>query len=301
VKEFFRRRGEPARDERVVDLDFPQSVERRSPASFGPAWDAVTRVLDSLGNADLAPLAARSPGLHEYDWSAYLTCSVVRMVTVLDALRARGHSSGRVLDFGSYFGNFSLMCALAGYRVDAVDGYRAYRGALDGCAKLMTDAGVHVMDFDDAGYDLSATPDGAYDAILFMGIIEHLPHTPRPTLETLNRVLCPGGLFVVDTPNLAYLYTRRKLARGETVFPPIERQYYTEVPFEGHHREYTVAEVRWMLMQLGHTEIAVETFNYSQFALGRLEGDAVDLYDEMQRDPSARELIFAVSRKPVGG
>src|SRR4029079_2436515 len=96
---------------------------------------------------DLTPLARHSPALRDYDWSGYLTCSVVRMVHALEAVRRRTASPAKVLDYGSYFGNVSLMLSAAGYQVDAVDSYRAYEGALAGCVSLLEREGVHVSDF----------------------------------------------------------------------------------------------------------------------------------------------------------
>jgi len=282
----------------TLDLDFPACVERAFPASFPVAWEAVHRVLSVATTADLSPLAKHSPALRGYDWRVYLTCSVVRMTRVLEALRAQGPAVVRVLDYGAYFGNVSLMCASAGYAVDAVDGFRACDGALDGCVTLLKRAGVRVADFHDTGHQLTTSADGTYDAVVCLGVLEHIAHTPRFLLQTLDRVLRPGGTLILDTPNLAYAYTRDKLARGQTIFCPLEAQYDTEVPFEGHHREYTIAEVRWMLERLRHVPIEIETFNYSQFALGQLHGVDVQRHRQMERDPAAREIIFAVSRKP---
>jgi len=288
-----RRQADP-----ILNLDFPACLERRYPVSFPPAWDAVQKILPLAASADLTPLAKHSPALRGFDWTSYLTCSAARMVHALDALRARGLMSGRVLDYGAYFGNFSLMCASAGYLVDAVDGYKALDGALDTCVARLRQSGVHVMDFDDTGHQLTTVADGTYDAVLCMGVLEHMAHTPRPLLETLDRVLRPGGWLALDTPNLAYAYTRQKLARGESIFCPIEAQYDSALPFEGHHREYTIDEVRWLLAQRRHTPIDIETFNYSQFALPRLAGAQVLLHREMEKDPGAREIILSLSRKP---
>jgi 2-polyprenyl-3-methyl-5-hydroxy-6-metoxy-1,4-benzoquinol methylase len=282
----------------AVDLDFPACVQREFPAEFAPAWDAVQRVLSASSRSDLAPLATRSPALRGYDWNRYLSCSVVRMARALEMLRRYGIGSGRVLDYGAYFGNFSLMCSVVGYAVDAIDGYRSYEGALDGCVALLTGAGVRVFDFAETGYALTTTLDGAYDAVLCMGILEHIAHTPRPLLDTLDRVLRPGGVLLIDTPNLAYIYNREKLARGQSVFYPIESQYYSDIPFEGHHREYTADELRWMLEQLQHESIEIQTFNYSHFGLPRLSGAHARLYEQMARDPSSREVLLSASRKP---
>ncbi|MFP5379435.1 MAG: class I SAM-dependent methyltransferase, partial [Vicinamibacteria bacterium] len=195
-------------------------------------------------------------------------------------------------------GNFALALAAGGYRVEAIDAYGEYGDALAPCVALQRGSGVVVHDFATAGPDLSSLH-GRFDAVVCAGVIEHIPHTPRLLLETLTRLLAPGGVLVLDTPNLAYLYRRLALLEGQTIFPPIAQQYYTELPFEGHHREYTVAEVEWMLGAAGHEVLSIETFNYSVFGQTQLVGDHVDYYHAMQADPSLREIIFAVSRRPA--
>lgn len=281
----------------MVRLDFPRCIEREHPETFPAAWAAVQDVLATLPGTDFSSLSRRSPGLQDFGWASYLRCSVVRMARALDALGTVGDQA-RVLDFGAYFGNFSLACARRGYRVDALDSYRFYGAAMDKVVALLRQANVSVRDADDLGADLSRLPEGGYDAVLCMGVVEHIPHTPRFVLEAIDRTLKPGGLLVLDTPNLAYLYNRQKLARGESPFCPIAMQYETEIPFEGHHREYTVAEVRWMIERLGHEAVSLDTFNYSIYGLDVVQGQDLENLRLMANDPLLREVTMTVSRKP---
>jgi SAM-dependent methyltransferase len=281
---------------REVDLDFPASIERAFPREFAIAWTAIADLVATLPGTDFAALETHSPALRGYDWANYLRCSVARMVRALGAVSALPAAS-RVLDFGSYFGNFALMLQRAGYAVDALDSYRDYGISLAKPRRLLEDAGARVLDFADVGFDLSGLPEQSYAAIVCAGVIEHIPHTPRLLLESLNARLRMGGLLVLDTPNLAYVYNRQRLARGESVFCPLALQYDTELPFEGHHREYTLAEVRWLLNRLGHETVLVETFNYSIYGAGRLTGLDAENFELMARDETMRELIFTVSRR----
>ena len=75
------------------------------------------------------------------------------------------------------------------------------------------------------------------------------------------------------------------------------QQDYTELPFEGHHREYIVDEIAWMLNEAGHEPISLETFNYSFLAQAEIAGPHVGYHDAMDADPSLREVIFSVSRR----
>jgi SAM-dependent methyltransferase len=282
--------------EEELQLDFPRCLEADFPDDLPGAGDAVASIVDAVAGADLTPLSRRSPALRGFDWPAYLRCSIARMVHAAAALRRRGVVSGRLLDYGSYFGNFALMFARAGFSVDAVDSYRTYEAAFDGPRHVLADAGVHLFDFADLGYGLAGV-EARYDVVLCMGVIEHIPSSPRPLLDTLDRVLARGGLLVIDTPNLVHLYNRQKIARGETVLAGIEAQYETELPFEGHHREYTIPELVWMLRRIGHRQISVEAFNYSSYALGTLASRDVHNHWNMVRDPTMREYLMTVSAK----
>jgi SAM-dependent methyltransferase len=126
----------------------------------------------------------------------------------------------------------------AGFAVDAVDSYRAYEGAFAGPTRVLAESGVSLIDFADVGYGLAGM-DARYDIVLCMGVIEHVPSSPRPLLETLDRVLARGGLLVLDTPNLVHLYNRQNFARGDTVLADIQAQFETELPFEA-----TIASTR---------------------------------------------------------
>jgi SAM-dependent methyltransferase len=164
----------------------------------------------------------------------------------------------------------------------------------------MEKAGVTVIDAPDMARGLAGCDQRGYDAVLCLGVIEHVPHTPRLLLETLVRRLRPGGLLIVDTPNLAYLYNRQRLARGQSVMPAIQSQYDVEPPFEGHHREYTLEEVHWMFGRLGLSIVHADTFSYSIYALGQISGTDRENFELMESHPDMRELILAVGRLPDG-
>jgi len=56
-------------------------------------------------------------------------------------------------------------------------------------------------------------PDGAYDAIVFADVVEHLRH-PEQALTGLVPKLAPGGRFVISVPNVAHYSVRFGLLRG---------------------------------------------------------------------------------------
>jgi 2-polyprenyl-3-methyl-5-hydroxy-6-metoxy-1,4-benzoquinol methylase len=281
----------------VIRLNFPDCAREEFPLDFEKAWSATQAILDVLPESNLSPLADHSPGLTLGNSYEYVRLSVIRLARVGLALRRSGLTSGRILDFGSYYGNFSLFVRSLGFEVYAADTYGSYRGAFSKTLPLLHKAGVKVIDLTEKGRDLALFESDFFDAVLCMSVIEHVPHTPKPILLALNRVLRPGGTLVLDTPNLLYAYTRERLAEGKPIFTPIELQFNVEPPFEGHHREYTPSEVKYMLEAIGHEVTDFDIYNYSIYELKELAGQGAARFARMAIDPELRELIFTRSIK----
>jgi len=284
-------------ESKLVKPDFRGVLAREYPNENLTAWETTNNILSIVEGTDLDALALHSPALKGFDWSSYLQLSTIRMARTLHALRIQGVYSGRIADIGSYFGNFSLLFSQNGYEVTAVDSYSQYGSTLQPVINLLKSNGVAVRDFSELGTSLEKLPPESFDVVISMGVIEHIPHTPRLFLEAVNRILRPGGLLIIDTPNLGYLYTREKLSRGESIFCPLELQYETALPFEGHHREYTQQELLWMLKRIDHELLDLQMFNYSMCGLSEISGADAEKWRAMEKDASLRELILTVSRK----
>ncbi|MDD2053704.1 class I SAM-dependent methyltransferase [Pseudomonas putida] len=273
-----------------MKLSFSDELQRDFAAEFAIADRAAQQVMARIDGKDYTVLEAHSPGLKGFNWANYINLSSIRMVRALRMVRTHLPPGARVLDFGAYFGNCSLMLAQAGYQVTALDSFDSYGACFEENQRLLREQGVQVQNFADF------KPDGGYDAVVLMGVIEHVPHTPRLLLQDLHRALVADGLLVLDTPNLAYIYNRQKLARGQSIHPPIQSQFATELPFEGHHREYTAGEIEWMLNASDFRVLESEAFNYSIYGLTELMGTDLENYQAMLADPSMRELLIYAAR-----
>jgi 2-polyprenyl-3-methyl-5-hydroxy-6-metoxy-1,4-benzoquinol methylase len=140
---------------------------------------------------------------------------------------------------------------------------------------------------------------GRFDVVLAGALIEHVPHTPRHLLETLLGTVRPGGLLLLDTPNVARYWNRRALERGETIFQPIEDQFLSEPPWEGHHREYTADELKWMLEHIGCEEVDVEFLDYNMLQYEALSAEHIECLATIVEDPSQSDILLAAGRRPV--
>lgn len=55
--------------------------------------------------------------------------------------------------------------------------------------------------------------DGAFDAVVALGVIQYL-YDPERFLDEARRVLRPGGTLVIEVPNVAYVAQRLRLLAG---------------------------------------------------------------------------------------
>lgn len=283
-----------------VPIRFPDCIQEEFPDEFPAAWAITEDIIRVAPDFRLGDSAAHWTEAERSSWEQYLRCSVARMVRVSRVLREAGISSGKALDYGAWFGNYSLLLREYGLEVEAADYFTTFFGGTGNPVhEHLLGRNVSFLDFKDHGEMLEHLEPGTYDVILCMGVIEHIPHTPRPTLERLTALLRPGGYLLMDTPNIAYAYNRLKLMRGHSIHPPIQDHFNCSPPFMGHHREYTLAEMEWMVHRLGHEAVALETYNYSLFSIDELAGN--DLFNHIlaRDEPNARECIFSASRKPV--
>jgi 2-polyprenyl-3-methyl-5-hydroxy-6-metoxy-1,4-benzoquinol methylase len=229
----------------------------------------------------------------------YLRQTITRVYHLVMALRKLGMQSGKLLEVGSFFGTFAGSLQKLGYQVTAVDRYPNFEGALDGFVNYLRHIGVTVLATtpDDEMAIINQLPN--FDVVISMAVIEHIPHTPRYFLETLARRIRPGGLLALDTPNIARYWNRRKLQAGSSIHFDIKDQYFSPIPFEGHHREYTADEMCWMLEQVGCNAVHCELFDYNLLQFPELSHEHIQALLSMTLDPSLADTILVVGRRNV--
>lgn len=97
---------------------------------------------------------------------------------------------------------------------------------------------------------------GSFRAVVFHELFEHLRIDPIQTLLEAHRVLEPGGLLLLSTPNLRSFRGLRNLVlhhRGSVGSTGVYRQYekLSALGHMGHVREYTAREVAEFLSHVG--------------------------------------------------
>jgi SAM-dependent methyltransferase len=258
--------------------------------------DDIIELLDTFQPEAIEPHVAL---LSDESMPLYLRMNVVRVVRLVESLRRRGVATGTVLEVGAWFGSFALSLRRLGYEVVACDRYESYGGAFASHIELMEKNGVKIVSTSrESELDQIASL-GQFDVVLAGAVIEHVPHTPRFLLETLYGTVRPGGLLLLDTPNVARYWNRRALERGETIFQPLAEQYVCEPPWEGHHREYTAAEFEWMLQQVGCEDVEVEFVDYNMLQFSELSAEHCECLARIVEDPSQSDTLLATGRKPA--
>lgn len=89
--------------------------------------------------------------------------------------------------------------------------------------------------------------DGSFDIVLYCEVIEHLLSDPAHSLKEIWRLLKPGGLLILTTPNVARLENVARMIAGANLYDP----YSGYGPYGRHNREYTRHELWRLLTYLG--------------------------------------------------
>jgi 2-polyprenyl-3-methyl-5-hydroxy-6-metoxy-1,4-benzoquinol methylase len=228
---------------------------------------AVQEVMPFVTVENQKLIAEHNAGWHpdSFRFDAYLVLSERRYLRVIDGLNRLGRESGAspaVLDVGGFLGAFPLALARVGADVTLSEEYGYYGNAFDDLAEHLTGAGVTVWPADFT-QPLKDPPPRRFDLVTAMAILEHLPNSPRVLMDNVYGCVAPDGLAAIEVPNIAYWPNRVRALKGESVHQPFGGYYASAVPFTGHHREYTAAELRQLLDWTGFDVASLECFNYT--------------------------------------
>jgi SAM-dependent methyltransferase len=125
-----------------------------------------------------------------------LVGGLVARLRYLDAAPFRG--AGRALDVGCGNGNHLRRLAALGFRARGLD-------VSPRAVALCRAAG---LDVDEGTLEDARLPAASFDLVVASHVLEHL-RDPRAFLAEAARVLAPGGVLVVKTPNADALARRR--------------------------------------------------------------------------------------------
>jgi SAM-dependent methyltransferase len=156
----------------------------------------------------------------------------------------------RVFSLGSAPNDIELL--LMHYRGADVTG-SAFRGSdtrehikveyeLDGGYRYTTT--VHLRDF---ARDMLPTPERPHDVVLAFEVLEHMMQSPRRLLSEARRVLRPGGLLLVTTPN-AQFWPRILYAVKGRCYPDVD--FHDQIEAR-HHHVFSLPELTGTIESVG--------------------------------------------------
>ncbi|MFT3886300.1 MAG: class I SAM-dependent methyltransferase [Flavobacteriales bacterium] len=165
--------------------------------------------------------------------------TIKRYGELLDDLEVH-HRTGRLIDVGCGGGGF-LRCA-------AERGWEAH-GTEYGAATVETlrEQGFHMRQgpLDAANYEA-----GSFDVVVSIEVLEHVID-PREELRQMHRILRPGGLLYITTPNFNALTRRLTGSR------------WTVVAYPEHLTLFTAASLHGLLERSGFERIGLRTTGIS--------------------------------------
>jgi SAM-dependent methyltransferase len=202
-------------------------------------------------------------------------------------------------DLGGGIGLFSPACATLGMTTWLVDDFADEVNQNFDIDSL----GIHRR----AGVRVIATQirewgrhfaDATLDVVTCFDSLEHWHHSPRPVLREARRVLRPGGMLFLGTPNAANLRHRLELLMGRSNWSQFEDWYYPD-EFRGHVREPVLADLLRILDDLGLERRAVWGRNFLGNP-GGFRGIASNAVDRALRPfPTLCKDLYVLAAKPL--
>ena len=222
-----------------------------------------------------------------------------RLVRTLECTPPGGKED-RILEMGCYLQVTPALRNLLGY------------GEVRGCALGKTGETVKrsavandgeqfecFIDLFGADADPFPYPDGYFSTILCCELLEHLEKDPMHMMSEIYRVLRPGGILLLSTPNIASLRSIAQVLKGSH---PASFRRYTRSRFRAdaepaHSREYTPDEIRLLLADSGFIVLSIETGPYGETELEDPQW-VVPILQRLKRPTALRDdCIFALGRK----
>lgn len=148
----------------------------------------------------------------------------------------------KILDFGSGLNDVSAVLKKQGFSIDAYDDCNDewYRED-NNLEKLISFSKKINLNFYTNFEDLKNSGN-KYKIILLLDVLEHVPD-PKSFLKNLFEFLDENSNLIITVPNSVSLRKRISVMLGKTNYASYN-DFFDEVPFRGHWREYSIEDIR---------------------------------------------------------
>ncbi len=230
----------------------------------------------------------------------YLCGNISRLVRTLEMI-PRASGDARILEMGCYLQITPALRNLLGY------------GEVRGCYQGSGKTEFRVVEARDGEtfeceidlFDAEADPfpysADHFDTVLCCELLEHLTQDPMRMMNEIHRVLKPGGILLLTTPNATSLHAAFSVLNGN--HPAFYNRYprppqpTPEARLARHVREYTTGEIASLLCDSGFVVMRMETGDYGEGQFPESEV-AREWLTRCGRSVELRgDCIFAVAKK----
>jgi len=89
--------------------------------------------------------------------------------------------------------------------------------------------------------------DNSFDAVILSQTIEHFTFSPLKPLTEIHRIIRPGGILIIDAPNISCFRNVSRLLRGKSIHWELKKHYLEQAPetvhgipyYDRHNHEYS--------------------------------------------------------------
>ncbi|NJL50782.1 MAG: class I SAM-dependent methyltransferase [Blastochloris sp.] len=140
-------------------------------------------------------------------------------------------------------------------------------------------------------------PDKHFDLVVLTEVFEHLHVNLVTTILEIQRVIRPGGMLYLTTPNLLSIRKVWRMIRKGVVNDVYDEwSMINRLGYAGHICEYTMAEVRDFLAAAGFVETQAST----EFVYNKRPIETMMLKALTAIAPAMRENVIVHARRPAG-
>lgn len=194
------------------------------------------------------------------DFRVYLEASSIRFYKAYRLIAAEGNVR-TICDIGGFWGVWPLTLKTLGYDATLTESLKYYSGSFNPLFDFIAGKGIEIIDYDP--FEPGSSPPRKYDFITVMAVLEHYPHSLKTFMENVTAMMAPEGRIYIEVPNIALWMKRVKFLFGRTPLVPLTDIFLSEIPFIGHHHEFTITELRDLARLSGLRVISEEFYNYS--------------------------------------